>query len=60
MGTVTTIQYYSSTERLGYVCLWVGSGSCQLNSDYYTILHQHREVRLCVRVSWFRELSGEQ
>jgi hypothetical protein len=24
MGTVTTIQYASSTERLGYVCVWVG------------------------------------
>jgi hypothetical protein len=39
------------------VCLWVGSGCFQGNSDYYTICHQRREVRLCVHVG-FRELSG--
>jgi hypothetical protein len=37
MGTVTTIHYGSSTERLSYVCLCVGSGRCQGNSDYYTV-----------------------
>jgi hypothetical protein len=57
-GTVTITQYDSSTERSGYVCLWVGSGSCQRNSDYYTIRQQHRYVMICVPMGWLKELSG--